>query len=116
MDWHRRGSGSPVVSCMTTGSARYCCDNSLVAYGCWQTERKNIPWWIVEAVDKKTRKAELHSARSRRGVFYRKNCSGASFGGLKEVADFGSELNLAKTDGLSRKCFSSVWILVALAG
>ena len=46
----------------------------------------------------------------------RKNCSAASFGTLNGVADFGSGLNLAKTDGLSRKCFLSVSIRVPLAG
>jgi hypothetical protein len=46
----------------------------------------------------------------------RKNCSAASFGTMKGVADFGSGLNLANTDGLSRKCFLSVSIRAPLAG
>ena len=37
-------------------------------------------------------------------------------GTLNGVADFGSELNLAKTAGLSRKCCSRVFILVPFAG
>src|SRR5208283_1940692 len=56
----------------------------------------------------------------RRDLYYgfeeRKNCSGASLGTLNGVADFGSGLNLAKTSGLSLKCFSSVFILVPFAG
>ena len=46
----------------------------------------------------------------------RRNCSAASLGTLNGVADFGSELNLANTSGLSRKCFLSVSIRVPFAG
>src|SRR6266404_4365474 len=47
----------------------------------------------------------------------RKNCmDDASLGRLNGVADFGSGLNLEKTNGLSRKCVSSVCILLPLAG
>src|SRR4029079_2600501 len=46
----------------------------------------------------------------------RKNRSGASFGTTSGVADDGSGLNLAKTDGLSRKWFSSVVMRSLLAG
>ena len=49
-------------------------------------------------------------------AFGRKNCSDASVGTIKGDADFESGLNLEKTDGLSRKCRSSVCILVPLAG
>ena len=52
----------------------------------------------------------LRLPRGSQLVFERKNCSGASFGTTKGVADFGSGLNLAKTEGLSWKCFSSVCI------
>ena len=46
----------------------------------------------------------------------RRNCSGASFGALSGVADFRSWLNFENVAGLSRKCFSKVFIRVPLAG
>ena len=49
-------------------------------------------------------------------VSSRKKCTGASVGKLNGLAVFGSRLNLEKTAELSRKCFSSVSVLVALAG
>ena len=56
---------------------------------------------------KKSRYRRLHWLRNRSGAFR---------GTLSGVADLGSGLNLAKTPGLSRKCFCSVWILVPFAG